>query len=58
MGVVFLLLLLLLPLPLSVQAEEPGSYKTSPDKLLQPSVAHGSSKIAWPSPPGCSKSCK
>ena len=36
MGVVSLLLLLLLPLPLSVQAEEPGSHKIPPDKLLQP----------------------
>ena len=32
----FLRLLLLLPLPLSVQAEEPSSHKTSPDRLLQP----------------------
>ena len=36
MWVVFIFLLLLLPLPLSVQAEELGSHKTPPDKLLQP----------------------
>jgi len=36
MRVVFLLLLLLLPLPLPVHAEDLGSHKTPPDKLLQP----------------------
>ena len=36
MWVVFLFLLLLLPLPLSVQAEELGTRKTPPDRLLQP----------------------
>ena len=36
MRVAFLLLLLLLPLHFSAHAEELGSQKTPPDKLLQP----------------------
>ena len=36
MWVVIIFLFLLLPLPLSVQAEELGTRKTPPDKLLQP----------------------